>query len=315
MNDLAVKFNPYIISNTNLPDVKTQLDSVFNNIGPVFSADKGFNELDDKGHVVSHPALNNWIFKKEREDLEFAAPDAHIYRVRRASRLQEVIAKNGIADIVVPRKWLYQTNDQWVVAAEKVDLDETHIVKSPSIMEHDKVQKHLSPAQAKGIATLCFEGRLEDVRGQNIQYTQDGKVALVDTEPLSRSFFKSIPSWVKHIPLFKSTFKFRIAMENSERLYLICPNPLAKKEIRQVQNQQFWKHLAKLVSSCALPLFGAAGALVAASGAPAIAMAGVGVAAASLYAFTQIGLAAFTFYQYHFLRSNAGHFQHGMLGG
>jgi hypothetical protein len=281
INKLSPQFQPYIINNQvhgERGELCTKLDEVFRATNEL-SMENGFQSVGDKAHVVTHPNLKGWIIKGERNDqyASFILPGDHIYRLDKALKIQEVIQKKGFTELVLPKKYLYQAGDKWFVIAEKLDLDTTvtsnrqHIDISRYFLESDPNRpqrvtfKPLSVKQAHELATICFAG-LEDVTAANINFDKKGRVAIVDTEPLSLKILKKFDEITKYKLRFglRETIKFTSCMANAERLFLLCSSEggaKAREEVRKVQSSFFWKHTAKILSMAALPLIAALGIL------------------------------------------------------
>lgn len=311
---LPPKFDSYIINNMD-NDLRKQLDQIFHKIPAssldFLSQDNGFQSMGYKDHVVTHPSLADWVIKGPRHDHVISTlPDTHIYRVRKATRIQKVIEKYGFSEVVVPKKFLYEYQGQWFVIAEKLDIDSKATLDNTSLWLYpDHTLKSLTSKQAEEIAYLCFEGKLEDVTKANINFTKDGKIAILDTEPISRAIKKAGRIWLQFIPNLKSTFLFLMSLTNSERLFLMCSSEAGEK-VRHVQSKMFWEHLGKIILKTALPLIFSIGAFTLASANPLlVGIVGVAVAVTGINAVLSVGLIALTTFKYHQMRSVIGHYQ------
>jgi hypothetical protein len=261
---LSSKFKPFILNNecqiSVEKDLFTMLERIFNHLKNPYnplSVDNGFKILGGKAHVVEHSKLPNWIIKGERNDsYRFnMTPDTHIYRVRRAEKQRKL----GLKEYVIPEKYLYQYKRKWFVIARKLELDPTKTL-DPSKTSLQHVQ--LSPAQAEEGALMCYKGKWEDVGAHNISFTRDGKLALIDTEPVGRKQLKEIAkSIVRFWPLYKATALHEGAQVSSERLHDLTLDPLASCRIRKVQNTMCLIHLAKLIAWVAWPILAILGIL------------------------------------------------------
>lgn len=306
---LPKKFDPYIINSSS--ELKSSLDQIFQNVisndEMSLSEHYGFQILGDKKHVVTHPDLPNYVVKGPRHDhaKHLCAHDSHIYRVRRATRLQSVIKRHGFSEIIIPKKMLYHHKGHWFVVAEKLNLD----IHAKLHKSYDRAQethfKQLTAKQVRELSVLCFEGNLEDVNETNIQFTSEGKIALVDTEPVSRALKKTFKQWLR-LPYIKASFEFTNAMCNSERIYLVCSADDALKEVRNVQSQMFWRHLAEIIVKISLPLILIVG-LDFIHAPTAISLI---AETATVINFT-VGLIIMmrSIWVYHWIRSTMGHFQ------
>lgn len=176
----------------------------------------------------------------------------------------------------------------------------------------DVTYKNLNSKQGFEIAVLCFEGRLVDVGVHNLDFTQDGKIAIVDTEPATRHLIKGLKkSCLGYVPNSVSTIKFLIAMKNSERAYLLCDNGEGLR-IRQVQKKMFRKHMNKLLAHMVLPIIFSVGALVGSiflANPIFIGLAGVAVLISSINAIANLVLSLYTIQQYNHYKSLYGHLE------
>ncbi len=197
MSNLSPKFQPFLIGSPKCPaKIKDEIDTIFQQ--PLTSLKS--NYILDAG---------KWILKLGRTDGLHTTPDTHLYRVRKAEKIRTYIQQNNLeAHIAVPTKYLYwnTAQNQFYVVAEKMDLSsEVGMPTSGEVEANFKAgasfggqlqalannapKRSLTPPQAKALAELSVLG-YTDLSYNNLYFTQDGKVAIIDTEPLKRSLKK-----------------------------------------------------------------------------------------------------------------------------
>lgn len=325
---LPSKFNPHILNHMQGHAVMA-IDQNFANLGKIFDKKQGFQWIGGKSHVMTHPELPNWIIKGARfhnNDIP-TTWDTHIFRVRKATRIQNIIQKREFKEVTVPKKYLYQHNNlNWYVIAEKLDIDERITLNKQHPSEKKLKSRALTDNQAQAIAYLCFEGNLGDIHKENLVFTKDnaltrevGKIAIIDTEPTDRAYKKQYAKRLRWIPHLKSCLQFYASMVNSERLISIIrenpDNPTAEEAVRLVQSEKFRTHALKIVFKIALPIILSIGALVVAiflANPVGIGIAAGLTAAAGLHAIAGLVALAYSTYQYCYVRSERWHRSNGL---
>lgn len=265
---LSSKFDSQILNKATEPEkreLKRKLDGIFSKTqGYILGVWNGFSSLTPtRTYIVEHPELPGWVIKGPRFHGE-VTPDTHIYRVRKALRIDNIIKKYGFTEVVVPEKYLYQYKNEWVVVARKLNLDPKAKITAVKCNPVYDTYKPLNPKAAKELAIICFEGRFDDLKEDNLLYTIDGKIALVDTEPFNRYFRKNISWWDKIWPSTKFIQDFTNGMLNTERLYKLCDSSEARMEVRRVQEEMLSKNVAQLVAYTGIPVLLSLGTLFAA---------------------------------------------------
>lgn len=173
-------------------------------------------------------------------------------------RVQKVIEKHHFTEIIVPQKFFYKHKGEWLVIAQELTLDENSVVKKAAwspFSHKPKTVKPLTPKQAYETAVICFEANTSDIQIVNLNYTQAGKVAILDTEPMDRESKKG--KWARRffiLPGIKSTLKFIQNDTNAVRLAHCCTDPKAAHEVEKVRRVQLLKEVAKKVTEAALPI-------------------------------------------------------------
>lgn len=290
---LNPKFDSQILNKTSNSfelELKSKFDNIFKNrfSGNLLGAEYGFRLLDEsRPHIVEHPDLPGWIIKGQRKDLT-GTSDTHIYRVRKALRIQNIIDKYHFTEVVVPQKFLYQVNNQWIVAAKKLNLNPNQRLCHKTVHTFNDTYTPLSPKAAYELAMICFLGRFEDLKEDNLIYTVDGKIALVDTEPNNRIRRKKI-SWLDRIwPFAKTTRDFLFAFVNTEKLQTMCETIEAKQMVRRVQDSYWKNYVTKLVAATAISVILGVGAILATAASAGPLLTGIAVATVGLASYTAI---------------------------
>lgn len=267
VDSLPSKFNESIINRDDFgdKDLKNSVEALFQKI-----ENEGLKgtPLGNKDYVRKYDELPGYIIKSKRTDLAsmVVAPDTHIYRVRKARKIQGLIDKYKLSnDIVVPKKFLYFSGGQWFVIAEELKLSD----KFPSLwqpywsvngenekkagiaqgMPAEMIQRidegskpssdqcqAITPGQARAKAILSFEARVTDWTLANIYFTEDGKSAVLDTEPVKRYLCKS--SFSVFGTLFRDRYLFNCTqgMLGTAKLKLQLSDRNARNAVIKVEN-------------------------------------------------------------------------------
>lgn len=267
LSTLPPKFRPYVLGSAQCsapPGTKEAIDAVFTQ--PLISL---------KGNYIFD--VGNWVLKLNRTDGIPATEDSFLYRVRKAEKLRRHIQQNGLQnDLVVPQKFLYwhETQHRFYVVSQKIDLSSD--VVQPTKEAHDAykafpkdaidqiggqfkslltgipTQRPLTPLQAKGLAELAVLG-YTDQSYNNVFFTRDGKVAIIDTEPVKRLakkkvFQSKVWAWLWD----KGFLKAQHTLTGLAKLKGDCSDPLALKEVEKVEKKHVLWSIAKLVAKIAI---------------------------------------------------------------
>lgn len=242
---------------------------------------QGAPSVDDIAHCVQNAPkeelkqniidAGQWILKSPRPGSLGTTPDTHLYRIRKAEKIRSYISRNHLEEhLTVPKKYIYikpGTNEP-IVVSEKLQLSEevatpqnqgiSNILKSVAFMggqgqalAEGKPQRPLTPIQAKSLAELSSLG-YTDLTYNNLYFTQDGKVAIIDTEPQKRALKKIIGSskwsWFGD----KGALLAKQAITGTAKLKAYCSDPAALKEVNRVErNHALWA-IAKLIGKIAI---------------------------------------------------------------
>lgn len=239
---------------------------------------KGFIEAICK-HPLQ-PLKENYIFDAERWVLKLPRtdptglldPNTHLYRVRKAQKIHTYITNQGLSNhFIVPEKYLYWKNDQkifytvstkiscdaLVAKPESPELEQAFKNAAPLIGGQAKallegsVQRELTTIQAKGLAELAFNCGYTDLTYNNL-FFKDGKVVILDTEPVKRTFKKQLKQSI-FFYLFgeMDSIKTQQALTGTAKLKLYS-NSDAKKAIEKVEKTHVLWSLAKLITKLAI---------------------------------------------------------------
>lgn len=148
--------------------------------------------LGGKPFITTSEALPGYVIKRQRTDhlANQVAPDALLYRVRKAEKIRTFLQAQGWESLVkVPHKYLYFDHEigKWYLIAEK--QENMLEVKSPLGINNFRV--------IQALAHLAFVAGLEDMHHENIRLGANSSAVILDTEPLSRGAVK----WIRSFPL------------------------------------------------------------------------------------------------------------------
>lgn len=232
MTTLSPSFTKYIASDDH-PFI--ELRKLFNLVRQING--EGFIPINE--HVFIHDLIPGWIFKKKREDGYQYCEDQHLYRVRKAHKISNFINYKDYRSIEVAEKYLIKINEEWWVAAKKMRLSTRSL--------------EIDPDMANEAANIIFDVNLVDIHLQNFAFTEYGKLALFDTEPVNRKMKKD--RW-HFIPLLndKPLYKYETSFNSCESLKTLCSSNTSRVEIEKVQNEQYWVFAAKKVKILALSI-------------------------------------------------------------
>lgn len=142
----------------------------------------GFALIEHAPHKImtgGHKRVQGYLFKKYNND----KPDKkqlrnYMHRVEGSRLLRTFIAEHGFTRVIAPRKWLYELPStfpaRYLVVAEKVDL----VSRDATERAYARIGKE----QMAELATILYYFRGLNSTAQNLPYTEDGKIAFIDTE-------------------------------------------------------------------------------------------------------------------------------------
>lgn len=264
--NLPLKFLPFLIgSPTCSANIKTEIDEIFQKPLERLSRDNGLSR--DNIFVGE-----NWVFKLGRTEESSTTQDTYLYRVRKAEKIRSYIQKNNLdAHIAVPKKYLYWNGvqRQFYVVAEKMSLSREVAVPASKAIEdnfrlagisggqlralaNNAPQRSLTVPQAKALAELSVLG-YTGLSYNNLFFTPDGKVAIIDTEPrkrLTKKVMKSKPSFF----LFgdKGAMLSKQSIAGIAKLKLYTNDLAALQAVQKVEKNHVLWSIAKLITKICL---------------------------------------------------------------
>jgi len=142
----------------------------------------GFSLVEHSPNKIltgSHKRVRGYLFKKYNNDKPGKKQlRNYMHRVEGARFLRTFIAEHGFSRVVAPKKWLYELPtafpERYLVIAEKVDL----VSRDATERAYARIGKE----QAGELATILYYFRGLNSTAQNLPYTEDGKIAFIDTE-------------------------------------------------------------------------------------------------------------------------------------
>lgn len=246
-------------------------------IGHAKCAFKGEEEIDQLSRSDQLKQIKNnvfdagkWIVKGERADGLLMAPDTHIYRVRKAEKIRKFITENHLEEeFIVPQKYIYWSKElsKFYVISEKLELRDAVAEPADAEIEaffktcsvaggqflnlaNGKQKITLSDSQARTLAQLAFLG-YTDLTYNNMHFTKDGKIAIIDTEPLKRLFKKQLKTVLNQLFGERLSVVTQQAITGTAKLKLYSTDS-AKKEIEKVETKNVIRAVAILVSKLAV---------------------------------------------------------------
>ena len=282
INNLPSKFQPFLLSNEQNKDIKEEIDDIFKTRLKSLERDYIFD-------------VGKWVLKRECSNPTLTR-DTHLYRIRKAEKIRRFIQKNHLENhIEVPKKYLYwnKNESRFYVVAEKMPLSK-EVAKPASIeiencLKGDKTsrgqqkalienapRRSLTSIQAKSLAELSILG-YTDLTYNNLYFIQGGKIAIIDTEPVTRGLKKRMKStWVFFLFRDMEAVRAIHSIIGIAKLKCYTDQPDALKAVLAVErNLAFWG-MSRLITKIAavtlaiyftptitslIPIAGVAGAL------------------------------------------------------
>jgi len=142
----------------------------------------GFSLVDHAPHKIMsgrHKRARWYLFKKYDDDKPGEKQlRNYMHRVEGSRLLRTFIAEHGFTRVVAPKKWLYELPssfpERYLVVAEKLDL--------VSRVATDRAYARIGKEQTRELATVLYYFRGLNSTAANLPYTEDDKIAFVDTE-------------------------------------------------------------------------------------------------------------------------------------
>ncbi|MFA6915877.1 MAG: hypothetical protein WC222_05730 [Parachlamydiales bacterium] len=265
LSNLPPKFNQHLLGHSECKapvGLKEEIDQVFQD----FLCNSC--SIEEKNNI--RECVNSIIKGPREDDDTFTTPDTHLYRVRKALKIQKYISENGLNDVMeVPEKYIYyhSQEDKLYVISKKIELsNEIASINSPhreeilkksermgqvQALREGKPKRDFTPIQARALAELASLG-YTDLNYNNLFFTKDGKVAILDTEPFTRACKKSLCDGLMGYFIDKTALIAQQAIEGTARLKLFCKNSKALEAVVMVErNNALWS-MAKLTAKIIL---------------------------------------------------------------
>jgi hypothetical protein len=262
---LPGKFEPFILTDANPGPIidgislKDRMDAAFavgnaNNI-TCMSGEKSFS--GEKSHIRKFSYVPGYFIKTQRKDhfIDKTTPDTHLYRVRKANKIRKAAEKYGFSHLIaVPTKWVYKGKQEWIVLSEELPLSKRELKPYTSYAHTSNTSyDELTPEQARALSILAFETNLNDLGSHNLAFTEDRRVAIVDTEPWDRRITKDFSGVLgNRFPFDHEVLRVSRALDGTLRLKRCCSNPAAVREIMAVEKEYYKKTMIKAVMRLAL---------------------------------------------------------------
>ena len=175
-----------------LTDTRARLP-IFSLIGDLFTDPKMFSSFDrfrsagfdlvdhaeTKIMSGSHKRAKGYLFKKYNNDKPGKKQiKNYMRRIEGARLLRTFIAERSFQHVVAPHKWLYELPEsfpeRYLIVADKLDL----LSDDATRRKYDRIREE----QMKELATVLFYFRGLNSWTKNLPFTEDGKIAFIDTE-------------------------------------------------------------------------------------------------------------------------------------
>lgn len=142
---------------------------------------------DDKIMVAHHDAAPGYLFKKYVDAVDEAKQiDNYERRIDGANRVRAYVDDRRLHRIVVPHKWLYRLSDDF---GSKKRPAHVLVVDRVKLLD-DSTSKHAyASIDAELLRQLCavlMKFRGLDSAVMNVPFTDDGRLAFIDTEHWNR---------------------------------------------------------------------------------------------------------------------------------
>jgi hypothetical protein len=134
---------------------------------------------ENKIMAGSHDRLGGYLVKKYNNDRSSKKQlQNYMHRIEGARLLRSFIAENSFQRVVVPQKFLYELSPSfpapYLVIADRFDL--------VSKKDSERAFRELDEEQGRELAMILFYFRGLNSTAANLPFTEDGKIAFIDTE-------------------------------------------------------------------------------------------------------------------------------------
>jgi len=254
--NLPDKFNTFYLGHPNCTDT-----DLLTEISAAYRA--GLTHVKDNAIYKSQ----GWFFKRRHRSR--ATPgNYNLYRVRKAQKIAHFLAAYQLSnDIVIPKKYIYWDGTRLHVVAKELPLSNEVAQPTEEFARsmrrrtnegqaqafcNGNPTRELTSRQAWGMANLAFLG-YTDLCYNNAHFTTDGKVAIVDTEPLRRNIKKGYKKSLFYSLMTDfQVLSIQQGLSGTARLKLYCANPEAKHQIENVERYYAIIGIIKLIGKTLL---------------------------------------------------------------
>ncbi|MDN3507599.1 MAG: hypothetical protein P0S94_01615 [Simkaniaceae bacterium] len=271
LETIPAKFHPSVINRDDFADqeLKEKVQAAFANRVPRTLVDNA------KDYVFRMPGLEGYIVKSKRTDAvgQVETPDTHLYRVRKADKIQKLITKYGLGDHAqVPTKLLYFHNGEWFIIAQELQLTDevpkVNVEAFSGVVDqlrdlpsfHGRVTrglteqgKSITPEQARALVIFAYEAGLTDLTNLNLYFTTEGKIGVIDTEPVKRYFVKlAAESWSGKLLNNKGIIKATQACVGLAKLRVNLHDQAAIEQINKTEHYYLTIVAIKVIAIAAI---------------------------------------------------------------
>lgn len=272
--NIKSKFYPSIINRADFEDqaLKRRVEEAF------AAANLNKTPLSPfKPYVYEVAGLEGYVIKEDRTDQngEHVSKDTNIYRVRKANKIQRIIDEYNLGQFIeVPQKYLYYHDNKWLVIAKKLNLsnEPPQINRTfweeiiPQMRDDNGVitarkqrmrrgltaeARAITSEQAKAITTIAFEAGLTDLTFENMYFSREGKIAIIDSEPIKRYFIKHVSSGWLAIFSDKGLVKLTQGSLGLAKLRLSIDNQDVVNSINETENYYLTVSAVKSIAKIA----------------------------------------------------------------
>ena len=145
-------------------------------------AGAGFSLVDHPPHKIMtgrHKRAKGFLFKKYDDDKAGGKQlRNYMRRIEGARLLRTFITERGFSSVVAPRKWLYELPESFP-ARHLLVVERLALVSRPVT---EAAYRDIDEAQMRELATILFYFRGLNSTASNLPFTDDDKIAFVDTE-------------------------------------------------------------------------------------------------------------------------------------
>ena len=148
----------------------------------------GFDVLDPAKDtecmVAAHPSAPGCLFKKYANDVSQKEQSANYEaRIKGAAHLAEIIRREGLQHVVVPRKHLHDLPKSFGKSACILIVERLNIVGREA---SERRYRDIADNVLRELLRVLVKLPGLDSNSKNVQFTQDGKIAFVDLENWGR---------------------------------------------------------------------------------------------------------------------------------